>query len=174
MKNHPVASVLIIISIPVVLYVLFIFVFATSFVSWKVKPVTDAESKAQLGREALLPEIGDYVERTGMRGFQDVDLQIETREFSSLAELYAVFPESSKDVLKRAMASTPVTTKDIKGKKVKEYQIESVRPFDSRNTELRLDFSRITSESMEYWTWHYSIYEYKNGTYRFVVLESPM
>ena len=159
--------------IPLILFLL-VFAFGYSIVSWQVKTDFTSEDKVYLAQKALIPELADYVERTGTRGFQDVDLQIETCAFSSVDELCAALPPEAEDVVRRVFDSTPESAADLKRKRVKEYKIDSICPFDNRNSLLPLDLGIVDKyELMKYWEWDYSVYEYKDGTYRFVVLVRP-
>ena len=174
MKKNSHSTLLMVILVPVVLYITIMLVFGHSATSWHVSEVSDTGSKTSYANHTLLPGISGYIDRTGMRGFQDTELQLETREFSTLGGLYGILPQSSKEDLKRVMASTPTETKDIKGTKVNEYKIDSYRPFDGKSPLLPLDLSYIQNDELKnYWTWEYSIFEYKDGTYRFVVRECP-
>ena len=71
-------------------------------------------------------------------------------------------------------ASETKSGNDINGMQVTIYEIDKVRPFSGRTSVLPLDFSLIDSDSQKnYWTWTYSIYEYSDGSCRFVMLISP-
>ena len=167
-------SILVILAIPVIIISLFIFGVG-SLVNWKVKAASDDADKASLANQALMPGMADYVERYGMRGFQDVDLQVETCKFSSLDELYAALPSGSENAISNALSSEPVSTSDVKGKAVKQYTVDSLRPCESTKTSLHTDVGRIEEDSQTYdWRWEYYVYEYYDGTYRFAVLISPM
>ena len=117
MKKNPYSTLLMVILVPVVLYITIMLVFGHSATSWHVSELPDTGSKTSYANHTLLPGISGYIDRTGMRGFQDTELQLETREFSTLGGLYGILPQSSKEDLKRVMASTPVETKDIKAQR---------------------------------------------------------
>ena len=75
-KSATVAKGIIIAAIPVILIVLFfrgLFLLA----SFKVTGDLSEDAKVSMAEQALLPDIAEYVDRYGLRGFQDVDLQIE-------------------------------------------------------------------------------------------------
>ena len=161
--------ILIILAIPALLYGL-VFCGMSSFTRWQVHEDVSYEEKARSARSALMPQVAEYVERHGLRGFQDVDCQVETRLFGSIDELTAVIPE-----LECYKTSATKSGNDIKGKKVTVYEIETVRPCSGRTSVLPVDFSLVDADSQEnYWIWHYSIYEYKDGSCRFVMLISPI
>ena len=169
--NHYARNLFLIIAIPVGLYLLVGMFFMFSLASFHVTSNLSEERKASLAKEALMPQIAQYVERYGTRGFQDVDLQIETRTFGSIDELVEAMP-----YLARYKGSEVTSGSDIKGKGAKVYEIAEVCPSNSRPSVLPLDFSTIDSDGysrMSSWTWKYSIYEYKDGSCRFVILQSP-
>lgn len=111
----------------------------------------------------------NYIERYGVRGFVDADCQIETVTFNSMNNLTSAMPflECYKD--------SPVSSgKDIKGKKAKVYELDTVRLFNSRSSVLPLSFDLVEKDSeKEYWTLEYIIFEYSDGTCRFVIFICP-
>ena len=118
-----------------------------------------------------MPQIAQYVERYGTRGFQDVDLQIETRTFGSIDELVEAMP-----YLARYKDSEVISGSDIKGKGAKVREIAEVCPKYNKSYVLPLDYSIVDSDGssgMSSWTWKYSIYEYKDGSCRLVILQIP-
>lgn len=125
--------------------------------------------KTQYANYALMPDIANYIERYGVRGFMDADCQIETVTFNSINNLTSAMPflECYKD--------SPVSSgKDIKGKKAKVYELDTVRLFNSRSSVLPLSFDLVEKGSeKEYWTLEYSIFEYSDGTCRFVIFICP-
>ena len=160
--------IIIILAIPALLYGL-VCCGMYSLTKWQVHDDVSYEEKAKSARSALMPQVAEYVERHGLRGFQDVDCQVETRLFGSIDELTAVIPE-----LECYKTSATKSGNDIRGKKVTIYEIDRVRPYSGRTSVLPLDFSLIDPDSVEnYCTWTYSIYEYKDGTCRFVMLIKP-
>ena len=166
--NHYTRNVLIIIAIPVAFYLIMGFAFMFSLATYQTKSNLSDEGKASLAKEALMPQIAQYIERYGTRGFQDVDLQIETRTFKSIDELVEAMP-----YLASYKGSESVSGSDVKGKSAKVYEIAEVRPCGTRPMPLPLNYGIVDSDSpstMEYYTWKYSIYEYKDGSCRFVVL----
>ncbi len=178
MKNkqvkHPILRILIILLTPVILYFGFMYMFVYSLTKWHVREAPGIETKTSLSNEALIPELANYVERSGTRGFQDVDLQVETCPFASIDELCAALPSGSETAIRNAMSSNPEKSSDIKNKSVKEYKVQTICPFNSMNTSLPLNFDYLNKDgTLKYWTWEYSVYEYRDGTYRFVVLVRP-
>ena len=128
---------------------------------------SDEEKAAANG--TLMPDLANYIERSGLRGFQDTEEQIETVTFGSLDELTEAIP-----ALKCYTYKPTTNGKDIKGKKVKIYEIDSVTPFSSKTSVLPLNFNLIEPDSQKlYWNWKYSICEYKDGSCRFVILVCP-
>ena len=169
--KHFMRTVLLIIAIPVALYILLFFAFVFSLVTFQVQGNLSDENKASLAREALMPQIAEYIERFGTRGFQDIDLQIETRTFNNIDELVAVMP-----YLGRYKDAESSEGSDVKGKSAKVYEIAEVRPCGYRPMPIPLNYGIVDSDSpstMEYYTWKYSIYEYKDGSCRFVILVKP-
>ena len=166
--KKPVAKVLILLAIPVILGVLF-FRGLSSFVEFHVTKDLSYEMKASQAKQALMPEIADYIERYGLRGFQDVDLQIETVKFNSIDELVETFP-----CLARYETAETHVGRDVKNKSATVYEIETFSPSKDRTSCLPLDTSSIKPDSqINSWTWKYSIYEYNDGSCRFVILVMP-
>ena len=170
-RHRPLRKVLLIISIPFAAYLLVGLLLAFAFGSFHVYGNLSEEEKASLAESALMPQIAEYIERHGLRGFQDVDNQIETRTFNSIDELVTAIPclECYKSAGTRDGC-------DIKGKSAKIYEIDEVRPCNGRSSVLPLDFTSVDSapySTMDDWTWKYSIYEYKDGSCRFVILQIP-
>ena len=167
------------------LMVAFIFVYGIhSIISFHVHTDLSPEKKAQMASFAKCPGMTGYIERYGDRGPMDIDYQIETCTFPSLAavgssihveavneEIYKVLGESSgsssttKTWIEAAVSqATPRTGKDLKGKKAKVYQVDYYCPASEPNYE-----SDGSYNQEDYWEWTYSVYEYPDGTYRFVV-----
>ena len=166
--NHFTRNVLIIIAIPVGLYFLVGLLFALTLGSFQVRTDLSDEDRSSLAKEALMPQLAKNIERYGTRGFQDVDLQIETRTFKNIDELVETMP-----YLVRYKNSESKSGSDVKGKSAKVYEVAEVRPNGSRPMPLPLNYGMVESDSssrMEYYTWKYSIYEYRDGSCRFVVL----
>ena len=138
-----------------------------SLTSFHVSSNFSDERKASIAKTVLMPQIAKHIERTGVRGFQDPDFQVETKAFGSMDELVAAMPS-----LGSYKYSTVSTGSDVKGKSAKKYEIAKVCPSSSRASVLALDFSSV-SDSQMYWTWEYSILEYRDGSCRFVVLQVP-
>ena len=169
--THYARNVFLIIAIPVALYLIVGFAFMFSLGSYQTKSNLSDEGKASLAREALMPQIAEYIERYGTRGFQDIDLQIETRTFKNFDELVEVMP-----FLGSYRNAETDSGFDVKSKSAKVYKIAEVCPRYSRPYDLPLDFSEFDSDpdsTTGYWTWKYSIYEYKDGSCRFVILQIP-
>lgn len=168
MKNKTLRTVLIILAAIAGFYILTIISFAplTTF-QWHGN--LSSEDQASLARQALMPQIADYVERYGTRGFQDPDLQIETVKFSSLEEM--------AEKLKLGRAIDELNAAKGSDKKVKNeatYELESVRPCDGGSSKIIVDISLVGPDSQRTdWTWHYSVQEYKDGSCRFIVRVAP-
>lgn len=161
-------KVIILIAIPVIVVVLF-FRGLYSLASFHVTKDLSYDAKVSMAEQALLPDIAQYVERYGLRGFQDVDLQIETVKFDSKSELIETFP-----YLSSYGTVEPHSGRDVKDKKVTVYEIESFKPSRDKSPTLPLDTSSIKPDSQnKNWTWEYSIYEYSDGSCRFVILVKP-
>lgn len=167
-KIATVAKGIIIAAIPVILIVLF-FRGLFSLASFKVTGDLSEDTKVSMAEQALLPDIAEYVDRYGLRGFQDVDLQIETVKFDSIDDLVKAFP-----YLSSYRSAQTHTGSDFKNKKATIYEIESFKPSQDNTSSLPLDTSSIKPESQKKsWTWEYSIYEYSDGSCRFVILVKP-
>ncbi len=161
-------KVIILIAIPVIVVVLF-FRGLYSLASFHVTKDLSYDAKVSSANQALLPDIAQYVERYGLRGFQDVDLQIETVKFDSKSELIETFP-----YLSSYGTVEPHTGSDVKNKKATVYEIETFKPSKDMTSALPLDKSSIKEDSqIMHWTWEYSIYEYSDGSCRFVILVKP-
>ncbi len=121
----------------------------------------------------------------------DIDYQIETCKFVSLDDLdYAVTgvniavveeinallgnstdpsngpalqPVQSK-IVQAVLNGTPRDGKDLKGEKVKIYTIYSYSPSADKNYRPGDSYSQE-----DYWYWTYSVFEYSDGTYRYVI-----
>ena len=167
-NKESVGKVIILIAIPVILVVL-VFRGLYSLASFHVTKDLSYDAKVSQAKQALLPDIAQYVERYGLRGFQDVDLQIETVKFDSIDELVKTFP-----YLSSYKYSEPHTGSDVKNKKATVYEIETFKPSKDMTSALPLDKSSIKEDSqIMHWTWEYSIYEYSDGSCRFVILVKP-
>ena len=167
-KSATVAKGIIISAIPVILIVLF-FRGLFSLASFKVTGDLSEDTKVSMAEQALLPDIAEYVDRYGLRGFQDVDLQIETVKFDSIDDLVKACPYFSS-----YRSAQTHTGSDFKNKKATVYEIESFKPSQDNTSSLPLDTSSIKPESQKKsWTWEYSIYEYSDGSCRFVILVKP-
>ena len=167
-KSATVAKGIIIAAIPVILIVLF-FRGLFSLASFKVTGDLSEDTKVSMAEQALLPDIAEYVDRYGLRGFQDVDLQIETVKFDSIDDLVKAFP-----YLSSYRSAQTHTGSDFKNKKATIYEIESFKPSKDNTSSLPLDTSSIKPESQKKsWNWEYSIYEYSDGSCRFVILVKP-
>ena len=167
-KSATVAKGIIIAAIPVILIVLF-FRGLFSLASFKVTRDLSEDAKVSMAEQALLPDIAEYVDRYGLRGFQDVDLQIETVKFDSIDDLVKACP-----YLSSYRSAQTHTGSDFKNKKATIYEIESFKPSQDNTSSLPLDTSSIKPESQKKsWTWEYSIYEYSDGSCRFVILVKP-
>jgi len=165
-----VGNVIIIASIPVIVIVLF-YSWAYSLTGFKVHKNLSHEEKASQAEQALMPELTDYIDRYGLRGFQDIDLQIETIKFDSIDELVETFP-----YLACYENAETHEGNDVKNNRATIYEIATYSTSNGRTgtSRLPLDTSSINSDSHnKNWTWKYSIYEYKDGSCRFVILVMP-
>ena len=160
-------AVLTSVCVPVITIVLFVLILMFSFGSFHVYGNLSDEEKTSLAKEALMPHIAAHIERYGVRGFQDPDVQIETKAFGSIDELVAAMP--TLGIYKN---STVSRGSDIKGKSAKKYELAKVNPVSNRQSLLPLNFSSVSDQEV-YWTWEYSILEYKDGSCRLVILEVP-
>ena len=101
------------------LMVAFIFIYAIhSLLSFHVHTNLSPETKADMACLAKCPGISAYIERYGDRGPMDIDYQIETCTFPSLAALgnsinyvEPVSEEIAKEALRLAMHKLPVKCK---------------------------------------------------------------
>lgn len=167
-NKETVAKGIILAAIPVIIIVLF-FRGLLSLASFQVTKDLSYDAKVSQAKQALLPDIAQYVDRYGMRGFQDVDLQIETVKFDSIGELAETFP-----YLSSYGTVEPQSGRDVKNKKATVYEIETFKPSRDKSSSLPLDTSSIKPDSqVKNWTWEYSIYEYSDGSCRFVILVKP-
>ena len=165
MKNKTVRIVFIALAVAVAPFLLAMIFFAplTTF-QWHGN--LSSEDRVSLAEQALMPQIADYVERYGTRGFQDIELQIETVKFISMEEM------AEKLNLGRAIDDLKATKgSDNKGKKEATYELDTVSASDSGSSKVIVDTSLAGSDSeRRNLTWHYSIQVYKDGSCRFIVL----
>ena len=180
---------LIIVSAAVIVLAVFIFAIY-SLTNFRVYTNLSDSKKKDLASIGNAPQIADYIERYGERGPLDINYQIETCTFASLDDLdsavtgvneavnnainavlddttdpetnQVVTPSPSK-IEQAVLNGTTTNARDLKGKKVKAYLIESYSPSTDKKT-------TVESSSQEYyWNWTYSVYEYPDGTYRYVI-----
>ena len=86
----------------------------------------------------------------------------------------ALLPDIAEYVDRYGKSAQTHTGSDVKNKKATIYEIESFKPFQDNKSSLPLDTSSIKPESQrKNWTWEYSIYEYSDGSCRFVILVKP-
>lgn len=169
---------------------LFIF-WLYSMISFHVHTNLSQETKADMERLARCPGISGYIERYGDRGPMDIDYQIETCTFPSLAALSgsinicqeATAIEAAIDealarsssgqsssttgasLIERTISKvSPRKGRDLKGKTATIYEIDHYCPASEPNYRPGDSYKQE-----DYWSWTYSVYEYKDGTYRFVV-----
>ena len=89
--------------------------------------------------------------------------------FDSIDELVSASP-----YLSSYRSAQTHTGSDVKNKKATIYEIESFKPSEDKTSSLPLDTSSIKPDSQKkHWTWEYSIYEYSDGSCRFVILVKP-
>lgn len=164
------------------LMVAFIFVYGIhSIISFHVHTDLSPEKKAQMASFAKCSSMAGYIERYGDRGPMDIDYQIETCTFPSLEaldsavhatnELKQLTDDGSWEVadtrswiLDPMAEAKPTTGWDLKGKKAKVYQVDYYCPASEPGY-----VSDGSYNQEDYWEWTYSVYEYPDGTYRFVV-----
>ena len=171
------------------LMVAFIFIYGLhSLLSFHVHTNLSPDTKSKMASLARRPGIASYIERYGDRGPMDIDYQIETRTFPNLSALAnsispvepvseelaielgltpSVSSQSASAVtgIENAVSqATPRTGTDLNGKKAKIYKIDYYCPASEP------DFDPDGPYNQEnYWSWTYSVYEYSDGTCRFVV-----
>ena len=121
--------IVIILSVLAIFYGL-IFLGLSSFTRFHVHENLSYEQKASNARAALMPDVAGYVERYGLRGFQDVDCQVETVKFDSIDNLVAAIP--SLECYKSSATSEGT---DIKGKKA---SLQMVNDYGSEDLEATL------------------------------------
>ncbi len=171
------------------LMVAFIFIYGLhSMLSFHVHTNLSPDTKSKMASLARRPGIASYIERYGDRGPMDIDYQIETRTFPNLSALAnsisPVEPVSEELAIELGLTpsvsnqsaatvtgienavsqATPRTGTDLKGKKAKIYKIDYYCPASEPGYE-----SDGTYNQEDYWQWTYSVYEYPDGTYRYVV-----
>lgn len=191
-KTHRRFNPLPLIIVPAAILTAVVFILVLySFTQFRVHTNLADNEKEDLASFARNYRISDYIERYGERGPLDIDYQIETRKFVSLDELdYAVTGITAADnaeidailgittvpaatpaaepalsrIEQAVLNGTPKNGWDLKGKDVKIYYINSYSPSTDKNR------SDVNSNSQEYyWDWTYSVYEYSDGTYRYVI-----
>ena len=162
-----------------------------SLTKFRVYTNLSAKTRSQMADLARYRGIEEYIERYGERGPLDIDYQIETCTFSSIGDLGRALPGNSvaepvdaeleeivfgtasygsqpKPVntvtwIEKQFAETePRNGRDLKGKKVKIYELKSYSPIDHMSYD-----SDRAYDPEDYWVWTYSVYEYPDGTYRF-------
>ena len=163
-----------------------IFLCLFSMSNFRVYTDLSEAQKRDLGNMAHEGRMIPYIERYGERGPLDIDYQIETYAFASLDDLLETFahriqtvdveidkvpgitssgdtPSTGKTTVTydthiedAVRNGTPRNGTDVTGKKVKVYEIS----YPDRNG----------SDSDENdWSCDYSVFEYPDGTYRYVV-----
>ena len=164
-----------------------------SLSQFRVYTNLSAKTRSKVADLARYRGIEDYIERYGERGPLDIDYQIETCTFTSLGDMGRALPGNSvaepvdaelEDLVFGTVSSRsqskPVNTvtwiekqfaeteprdgRDLKGKKVKIYELKSYSPIDHMSYD-----SDRAYDPEDYWVWNYSVFEYPDGTYRFVV-----
>ena len=144
-------------------YVLVAIVLLVSVTRWQVHEVAP-EDQAYYAEHDILPELAGMYERYGTQGFQDIVSQRETSAYSSLDDLCNAMPEIYATAIRKTLAeSEPWATKDLKGKKVNAYTVDSA--------DLQVTVPDRT-EDHHHQTTHFYVFEYKNGKYRFVIRKS--
>jgi hypothetical protein len=121
------------------------------------------EEKIDFSNRALYPALADCLERRADRGLRDAEYLIETYRYSSVEEMCGALPAGCRDAVEYTLENaTPVEGKDMKGVKIKLYNIEYALPLLDKNT---------APEKYKVYTYNafhdYFIYEYEDGSYRF-------
>ena len=164
-----------------------------SLTKFRVRKDLSPETKHQMATLAKCSGMEDYIERYGERGPMDIDYQIETCSFESLTDLSNAIAGESKTtavdaeidkilfgssssgnqsapvpleswIIRGFSKATPRNGRDLKGKKVKIYEVDSYSPQNDKTYQTDGSY-----QQEYYWDWTYSVYEYRDGTYRFVV-----
>ena len=138
--------------------VLLVGAFFVSAMRWQVHEVTP-EDRARYAEHDVLPELASMYEHYGLRGFQDMEFQRETYAYASLDELCNAMPEACAAAIRKTVSETePYDRKDIKGKKVKSYEVDTA--------DLQVTLPK-DDDSPKHEIICFYIFEYKNGEYRF-------
>ena len=136
------------------LMVAFIFVYGIhSIISFHVHTDLSPEKKAQMASFAKCSSMAGYIERYGDRGPMDIDYQIETCTFPSLA----------------ALGNSINYVEPVSEEIAKELGLSPSVSNQSAATVTGIEKSDGSYNQEDYWEWTYSVYEYPDGTYRFVV-----
>ena len=154
-----VKKIVIIISVLFALYVVFWLLFIYAITAWHIRKITP-ENMGEYAEYAFLPGIENALERFATRGMQDVESQLETHAYKSLDKLCEALPEGCRQAVRDAVEnSSPVSEKDVKGKKAEAYLITGDL---SASRDEADEASRFESRK-------YYVFKYKNGSYRFVI-----
>ena len=189
-RNVDPISIIIVCGVVLVFGIILFVVF--SMAQFRVRTNLSESDKNALGNLAHDSRMAPCIERYGERDPLDIDYQIETCTFSSLNDLCsAVSDQATVDVsneidqvlgvtsssdnkpsvnsynhkIENAVINgTPKPGRDLDGKKVNIYEISYYSPNTGDGN------SGVDPDSQEYyWTWTYSVLEYPDGTYRYVV-----
>ena len=140
-----------------------LFIQVARAVSWKVHDGLTDKQKSEFSEMALMPGLAPSVERYGIKGWQDAEYLIETYRYDSVEALCDSLPVGCRDsIVKSIETGTPTTAKDVKGKRIKRYDISYGLPLVS-DDELEEETYSYTFGAFR----DYYIYEYSDGTYRF-------
>ena len=141
----------------------FLFIQVARAVSWKVHEDLTDKQKTEFGEMARMPGLAPSVERYGIKGWQDAEYLIETYRYDSVDALCDSLPVGCRDsIVKSIETGTPTTAKDVKGKRIKRYDVSYGLPMVS-DDELEEETYSYTFGAFR----DYYIYEYSDGTYRF-------
>ncbi|MBR2751676.1 MAG: hypothetical protein IKD90_11165 [Clostridiales bacterium] len=132
---------------------------------WYAQTSLSSEDKTRWSYYMFLPEAKHCFELYSNRGNRDPAYMVETLAYKSIEDMCSDLPEECEAAILQAHGSAPEETEDIRGVKVKQYEV-------------RNDLLPIISEdevSRKYGPYSlgcprkYYINEYEDGTYRFVM-----
>ena len=139
-----------------------LFIQVARAVSWKAHEDLTDKQKTEFSEMALMPGLAPSVERYGIKGWQDAEYLIETYRYDSVDAMCDAMPDGYRDSIEKTLATgTSTSSKDVKGKHIKRYDISYGLPLVSD------DGTDDEFHSYTYAFRDYYIYEYPDGTYRF-------
>lgn len=140
-----------------------LFIQVARAVSWKVHDDLTDKQKSEFSEMAQMPGMAPSVERYGIKGWQDAEYLIETYRYDSVDALCDSLPDGCRDSIKQTLATvTPISSKDVKGKRIKRYDISYGLPLVSDDEMEEETYTYTLGAFRDYY-----IYEYSDGTYRF-------